>query len=255
MNCTEADKLTHAYIDAELAGVDRSAYEQHVLDCKNCFRASRLQARFKAAVRGYLSRRPVPAQFEDRIRASLNQGSPGARRWPWQEYPRLVPAMAVAAVLLLVVTVGRARNSPLLEQALRTYHAAMPMDVLDSDCASIGSWFRGRVDFALQPPSLGAQANCQGGRLVTVRDRMGAYLTYQTRTGHRIGVMVVDTDDEPRAGQHRVLAGHDVYFSNGRGASTAAFQGRDGLTYVLTTSDPDQDTLSNYVNAVFEQRH
>ncbi|HEY0711072.1 MAG TPA: zf-HC2 domain-containing protein, partial [Polyangia bacterium] len=54
MRCAEADAFLHAYVDGELAGVDRDAYEQHLIDCDRCSRCSRLQARFKAAVRGHL---------------------------------------------------------------------------------------------------------------------------------------------------------------------------------------------------------
>ena len=94
----------------------------------------------------------------------------------WLSYPRLVPA--AAAVLLIVGITGTVRQSQsaVLEQAQRSYQAEMPMDITGSDCGSIASWFRGRVDFPVHAPALGGGATCQGGRLVNVGERPAAYL-------------------------------------------------------------------------------
>ena len=57
MKCSEAAAFSDAYVDGELAGVDRDVYEQHLIDCDHCSRCCRLQSRFKAAVRGHLGHR------------------------------------------------------------------------------------------------------------------------------------------------------------------------------------------------------
>ncbi len=69
----------------------------------------------------------------------------------------------------------------MLGQAQRTYQAEMPMDVVGSDCGSIASWFRGRVDFPVHAPAFADHSNCKGGRLVNVGERLGAYLVCRTR--------------------------------------------------------------------------
>lgn len=252
MKCAEAVTFMHSYVDGELASVDRESYERHMQDCPDCLRAWRLQARFKAAVRGHLFRRSVPAGLEEKILAALPATPPGGRRWPWQAYPRFMPAAAAAVLLLTIMVTARGRTSAVLDQALRTFHASMPMDVANSDCSLIGSWFRGKLDFTVQPQTMGKLATCQGGRLVNVgRDRLGAYLWYQAPSGHRLGVMVLDADDEPIvAPRHRVLDGRDVYFMGGRGAWSAAYRGRDGLYYVVT-ADLDEDSLSGFLEAAF----
>jgi anti-sigma factor RsiW len=255
MKCAEAQTFVHVYVDGEFAGPKRQSYEQHLLVCAECLRASRLQARFKAAVRGHLGRKPVPEHLEARVRAPLGAEKPiPVRRWPWQIYPRLAPAAAAAIALLVIVVGFRGRTSAVMMQAQTTFAAALPLDIRDSNRTSIADWFRGRVDFSLQPPSLGDLATCQGGRLVNVRDRLAVYLAYQGRNGHRVGMIVFEGQGDDIDGERRrVLGGQDVYFATGRGVSTAAFRGRDGLYYVVTT-DTDEDALSGYVNAVFEQR-
>src|SRR5262245_7252276 len=134
MKCAEADAFLHAYVDGELAGMDRDTYEQHILRCDRCFRTSRLQARFKAALRGHLPRREVPEGLRRRIAAALVSSPPPPRRWLWQLYPRLFPSTAGAFLLVLVASASiyRGRHSPVLDQALLTYQAAIPMDVINN---------------------------------------------------------------------------------------------------------------------------
>src|SRR3954471_22872427 len=118
MKCADADAFIHAYVDGELAGVDRDSYEQHLLECNECSHACRLQARFKAAVRGHLPRPVVPGRLQLRIQAALASAPPIRRRYFWHAYPRLVPAAAAAVVLIGILGAARTRRSPVvLEQA------------------------------------------------------------------------------------------------------------------------------------------
>ena len=71
MRCGDATAFIHAYVDGELAGVDRDAYEQHLLECDQCSHSCRLQSRFKAAVRGHLNRREVPEGLRQRIEQAI----------------------------------------------------------------------------------------------------------------------------------------------------------------------------------------
>src|SRR5438309_9012203 len=98
MNCLEAKPFVQAYVDGELTGSDREAFQRHLLTCEPCGQTCRLEARFKAAVRAHLPRPPVPSELRVRLRAALGAEPIAPRRWPWLTYPRLVPA-AVAVVL------------------------------------------------------------------------------------------------------------------------------------------------------------
>src|SRR5205823_5507567 len=103
MKCAEADAFIHAYVDGELAGVDRDSYEQHLLECDACSHACRLQGRFKAAVRGHLARPAVPVALRMRIEQAIGNAPPIRRVWIWSSYPRLVPAAAAAVVMVAIL--------------------------------------------------------------------------------------------------------------------------------------------------------
>jgi anti-sigma factor RsiW len=249
MTCAEAETLLSAYGDGELTGEGRESLERHLGACAICGSRSRLQARFKAAVRAHLPRPPVPQALRVRLGAVLGAREIAPRRWVWATHPRLVPA-AVAAVLLIAIT-GTVRHSQsmVLQQAQRTYQAELPMDVTGSDCRSIASWFRGRVDFPVPPPTL-ADGSCQGGRLVNVRERPAAYIVTRGRDGHRVAYLVFDPRDEAiDAPDRRFVNGREIYLGVGPGVTTAAYHDR-GLGYVVT-SDLDEDSLTRLVTASF----
>jgi anti-sigma factor RsiW len=249
MSCVEAGAVLPAYCDGEVAGVDRGQVERHLADCADCAARCRLQARFKAAVRAHLPRPPVPQELRVRVRAALGEREIAPRRWVWATHPRLVPA-AVAAVLLVAIT-GTVRHSQsmVLAQAQRSYQAELPMDIVGSDCRSIASWFRGRVDFPVPPPAL-ADGSCQGGRLVNVRERPAAYIVTRARDGHRVAFLVFDPRDEAiDSPDRRLVAGREIYLGTAPGISTAAYHDR-GLGYVVT-SDLDEDSLARLVQASF----
>jgi len=249
VTCGEAASSVQAYVDGELAGIDREQVQRHLGTCQSCARSCVLLGRFKAAVRAHLPRPPVPSDLRQRLRFVLEraEGMPG-RRWAWSSYPRLVPA-AVAAVLLLGIMVNTRRQSAVLSQAQRTYQTEMPMDIVGSDCGSISSWFRGRVDFPVHAPAFSGQASCRGGRLVNVGERMGAYVVYQSN-GHRVTLLVFDPRDESIDAPHRrMVNGREILFDGGPGISTAVYRER-GLSYVVT-SDLDEDALTRLVQTSF----
>ena len=254
--CEDADAVLAAYVDGELTGQDRAAVEAHLRTCEACKQASRFQARFKAAVRGHLPQPSLPLGLRSRIEAALAAAPAPRRRWLWQAHPRAftVGVAAAAALVLFVANTRQAARSPMLEQALSTFHHDLPLDVLSDSCAVVSDWFRGKVDFSMQPAAAKAATRCQGGRLVNVRDRIGAYVVYQAPAGHRLGVTVAPSDNEPLAGSHqRVLHGRRAFIDKDRGVTTITFREPGGLDYVFT-ADLDEDALANWVETVYLAR-
>ena len=253
MNCAETDTVIHAYVDGELAGIDRETVERHFVGCAGCAQRARLESRFKAAVRAHLPRPEVPAELARRIQVELGSQEIAPRRWltvpAWMSYSRMVPAAAAVLVLVGITATVRRSQSMVFEQAERSYHRELPMDI--TDCASIASWFRGRVDFPVHAPTLGVGATCQGGRLVDVGERPAAYIVYRVNNGHRVTFLVFDPRDERFEGtQRRVVNGREITLVSGPGTTTAAFRDR-GLGYVAT-SDLDQDSLASLVLTSFQ---
>jgi anti-sigma factor RsiW len=250
MNCSQAENFVHAYVDGELLGEDRQSYERHLGTCNHCRVSSRFAGRFKAAVRAHLPRRPMPTAVEVRVGAALDALAATPGRRVWLTWPRMVPALAAVGVLVFVAGTLRHRRSFVLEQARRSHQAELPLDVVASDCGSITSWFRGRVDFPVHAPRLSEQVTCRGGRLVNVEDQPAAYLVYQDLGGHRVSVLVFDRQAAPIDAPHRRLVnGREVFYGSGPGVSTAAYHDR-GLGYVIT-SDLDEESLTRLVSASF----
>jgi anti-sigma factor (TIGR02949 family) len=251
MNCAEATATVQAYVDGELAGVDRETLERHVVACTACAARVRLQTRFRAAVRAHLHRPEVPFTLRRRLEESLASQPIAPRRWPaWMSVSRVVPAAAALFLIVAITGTVQRRNSMVLEQAGRSYHAELPMDITGSDCGSIASWFRGRLEFPVHAPVLGSGATCQGGRLVNVGERPAAYLVYRNSDGHRVTFLVFDPRDQPiESRERRVVNGREIYLGTGPGISTAAYRDR-GLGYVVT-SDMDEDRLTRLVTASF----
>jgi len=249
MNCAEATATVQAYVDGELDGVDRESVERHLVGCPGCTRRVHVQTRFRSAVRAHLHRPEVPFTLRRRIEESLGSQQIAPRRWPaWMSMPRIVPA--AAAVFLIVAITGTVRrsNSMVRDLAEGTYRRGeMPMD---TDCASIASFFRGRTEFPVRAPALGGGATCQGGRLVNVGERPAAYLVYRVSDGHRVTFLVFDPRDQPiESRERRVMNGREVYLDTGPGISTAAYHDR-GLGYVVT-ADYDEETLARLVTTSF----
>ncbi len=253
MRCTEADAFLHAYVDGELAGVDHDAYEQHLVDCDRCSRCSRLQARFKAAVRGHLPRPEVPDILRRRIETAIAAAPAPPRRWRWQLYPKLVPAFAAAAALAAIFVTTRERPSIAMQTAIRSFSAALPMDFVASSCALVSNWFHGKVDFPVRAPSESVGARCEGGRLMPLGERMGAYLLLRAPSGHKVAVLVWSGSedeqfvDEPM--QH-LRNGLSVRMARASGTSGALFRSADGLNYAVT-SDIDEPNFLNFLNTAF----
>ncbi len=250
MTCADVAASLQAYVDRELTGVDREGVERHLVGCPGCARQVYLQGRFKAAVRAHLLRPEVPMALKLRVREALGTQEIAPRRWPWLSYPRLVPAAAAFLLIVGITSTVRQTQSAVLQQAQRSYHAEMPMDITGSDCGSISSWFRGRVDFPVHAPTLGGGATCQGGRLVNVGERPAAYLVYRVQSGHRVTLLVFDPRDQAlEAPERRVVNGREIYVESGPGTSTAVYRDH-GLGYVVT-ADLDEDALTRIVTTSF----
>jgi anti-sigma factor RsiW len=165
--------------------------------------------------------------------------------------PRIVPAAAAVFLIVAITGTVRRQHSAVLDQAERTFNnTQMPMDITGSDCGSIASWFRGRLEFPVHAPALGSGATCQGGRLVNVGERPAAYLVYRVSDGHRVTFLVFDPRDlSIESRERRVVNGREMYLGTGPGISTVAYRDR-GLGYVVT-ADYDEDTLTRLLTTSF----
>ena len=212
----------------------------------------RLQTRFKAAVRAHLPRPEVPFALRRRRRGGARARSrsrPGAGRLAvdaarWCRRRRLCFCSSRSPG----PCGARSRRCWSRRSAAITPRCRWTSS--GSDCGSIASWFRGRVDFPVHAPALGGGATCKGGRLVNVGERPAAYIVYRvpTATGSRSWCSIRATRRSSRASGAWSTAARCISAA-GPGISTAAYRDR-GLGYVVT-SDLDEDALTRLVTTSF----
>ena len=192
MDCQEAQKLLHAYVDGELDLVTSLEVERHVQECPACAAAqARLQS-VRAALRGGALVFTPPPDLESRIRTTVLKSTPPVpwpRRFPWRWLAAAASvAFAVAAGwALLHVASGRSAEAAvareLVEGHVRSQMVAGHLvDVESSDQHTVKPWFEGKLDFAPSVPDLAEQGFVLvGGRLDYLDDRPAVALVYRRR--------------------------------------------------------------------------
>ncbi len=98
MECTEVREEFSALIDGELAPDARAAVEAHIAQCSDCLRELDAIKRIDGSYRG-LPPQSAPRGFEEGIRKALAPAATARTRW----WPRLVPVLAAAALVLVVL--------------------------------------------------------------------------------------------------------------------------------------------------------
>jgi anti-sigma factor (TIGR02949 family) len=125
-SCREiADRLT-SYVDGELPSESRAAVERHLGECPPCRRAAEATAAGRLVLRrcaAALRDEPLPPGLKSRCEALAREHR--ARTGTWTA--RLVPALAVAALLLITAStlfaLATRRSDVLLTQQLALDHA------------------------------------------------------------------------------------------------------------------------------------
>ena len=248
MNCQDARRFLPAYVDGELAGLDRAEVEAHGAGCTSCRTELHALSEYKLALRAALPVGPAPAHLRSRVRAEI-EGARRRSRGPAFWAARLgLPLVAAAA---MVVLWPRAPRPLFVEQARQDHRRDLPVDVAGPDPARVASWLQPRVAFRVVPPVMG-KAQLLGGRLHRMEGHDGALLVYdlpddQARS-HKVSVFVFDPQGQDPSSELRDrkrVGAREVYLDRRGGYRSAMFQD-DGLGYVVTT-DVDEDRLLRLV--------
>jgi anti-sigma factor RsiW len=154
-------------------------------------------------------------------------------------------AACAAGVLVLVATQGR--RPQLIEEAVRSYHRDLPLEVTTASVApdAIPGWFAGKLDFKPTPPRFASQqARVVGARLSNLRELPAAYIKYELPRGRQAGLFIVD-DPEGRvdAGGRDVDVGarHERVL-NSRGYNTVTWR-QDQTVYSLVSDQAEDDLI------------
>lgn len=190
MNCLEARRLLHAYIDEELDAENSLEVEQHLRNCQGCSRDYRHYLSLRTAIREGSLYFSTPELLRRRVQSSVRRADQSAgivRRVSWR-------ALSVAAALLFALfgawglfqwwsassSMANAQAQEVLDSHIRSLFSNHLVDIPSSDQATIKPWFTGKLGFAPPVIDLNAQGYPMlGGRLDYLNDHMTAAIVYK----------------------------------------------------------------------------
>lgn len=269
MRCADIERCVDSFIDREFAEPERLEFEAHLSECGGCRRLVQQQASFKATLRACIGRTPTPQGLSGRLCAALDQedgrrreesgflnllGADGRRR--------LLPLAVFALPLLVWLSPGLFslpwRESPMIAASIQRHQRNLPLEITGAP-EVVGSWFDGKVPFAVRTPRLEPVAVLRGGRLVNLGSQEAVHLIYQVGqvgqvgAGHRISVFVFDANNVPiMAPRREVIGRYEVFLEGQRGYNVALFRD-NGLGYAIT-GDIDEPELIRLISTAVRSR-
>lgn len=106
ISCAEALELASAYLDDEVRGSRRDAFEAHVFTCESCYAAFKQMERTTELLRE-TPPATAPAGLHRRITAAVARDSAPAPFFTWRRAAATLGGLAAAAALLAAVFVPR----------------------------------------------------------------------------------------------------------------------------------------------------
>jgi anti-sigma factor (TIGR02949 family) len=245
LSCESARRLVTSYLDGELVGEDRSAFESHVEACDACRRVLRDEEAVVDAVTSALPRTPAPDGLRTRVDSLFPAAPRGRRLWP---------AGALAAGLALALAAGylyrhepppggAATASDLVAFAadthLRYTRGQLPLEIGSDRPEAVSGWFAGRVPFSLTLPDYPVGPGesklyrLLGGRLVSFRGDYAAYLAYRMEE-RPISLLVTSSQVRPEGGEVVRFASLVFHQESMQGLKIITWTDK-GLTYALAS--------------------
>ena len=217
MNCQDTrGVLLDAYLDGELDAINAQQFERHLAECASCRTTLGNYRKLHDSVRTHIPYYAVPADVEQKIRASLRPES-SDRLLEWRGWT--LAATALATVVLALALFQTMRRAPaaadVLAQEVVSSHIRSLManhltDVVSSDRHTVKPWFNGKIDFAPDVRDLASQGfPLQGGRLDYLGARSTVALIYKRR-GHTINLFVWPTTEGDSRLHTMIIKGYNL---------------------------------------------
>jgi anti-sigma factor RsiW len=246
MNCADARARLLDYQRGRLPATAHGEVRAHLDGCADCTHAEAVEQELTWVLERRLPQHAASLALKRRLATQWSPSAPvpWSRRWR----PALVPAAAVALVLLVGAPVlyyertlsrERAEHAAMVAEAvndhLRLLTSRHPLDIESGGMHQVKPWFEGRLDFAPTVPFEGDEEfPLKGGAVGYFRDRKAAVLVYGRRL-HPISLLVFRADGLawPTDGPRRV-GGADAYVRTERGFNVMLWR-RGELGYALVS--------------------
>jgi anti-sigma factor RsiW len=252
--CETVRRLAPAYVDGELVGDERAAFEAHVASCEPCRRMQRDDEALVGAVREAWPVTAAPDALRSRVHALIEEAAAPWRRGQWR--------LAAAAGLVMAVAGGYAlgrrtatpaapvsaapRSAPAdlaavaADTHLRYVRGQLPLEVGSAAPEEVSRWFAGRVPFNLTLPDYPVGPGerkfyrLEGGRLISFAGDYAAYVAYRMEDRPISLIVTSAALARPEGGQtvsFRSLVFHQQAV---RGLEVVTWSDK-GLTYALAS--------------------
>jgi anti-sigma factor RsiW len=245
--CRANALLVTAYVDGELVGDDRAAFEAHVASCLDCRRLLEDERAMIAAVRGSLPLHEVPTALRERVEALAHaprRGGPSSA-----VRGRVLAAAAVLALALLAGGLAM-RGRPVapasdfaslaVDTHLRYARGQLPLEVASDRPEAVSDWFSGRVPFHLALPDYPVAPgetkpyHLTGGRLVSFQRDYAAFVAYRM-DDHPVSLLVTSSDRvRPQGGEIVRSGALSFHVESVAGLNVITWTDK-GLTYALAS--------------------
>jgi anti-sigma factor RsiW len=248
LDCKDLERSVDPYLDGEFDAPERAEVDAHLAGCPACRALVERQALVRASIRTKLREAmgTPEGHAPQALRARIEESLARSRRPLWRRLLAPVPIATLAACAagaLLVVLTHTGGDDPLVEDAVRKHHLALPLEVT----SDVPAWFKGKLEFNPAPPPFKAAGiTMMGGRLSHLREWPAAYIRYQLPRG-QAGLFIVD-DPEGRfdaSGREIKVGPHTIRLVNARGYNVAVWR-EDEIVYSLV-SDLDEHALFQLV--------
>lgn len=251
-NCDDIRERLALYLDNELQGDERAAFEAHTQSCQSCASFVERERAFLNAIRGSGPLHTAPETLKTKVAGIVNGATRATRersRLGW-----ILPVAAALLILLLPVAIWRVVRQPArpengvpspfalmaAESHLRHIRGHLPLEIESSNPQEISEWFANKVEFNVKLPSYQESSGqeilyaLEGARLVGFQNDYAAYVSYHMKD--RLISLVITSEllAHPSGGEEIASRGLRFHYNAIDGLKVITWSDR-GLTYALVS--------------------
>jgi anti-sigma factor (TIGR02949 family) len=263
-NCDDIRERLALYLDNELQGDERAAFEAHTQSCQSCASFVEKERAFLNAIRGSGPLHTAPETLRTKVAGIVNGATRATRersRLRW-----VLPVAAALLILLLPVAIWRVVRQPVrpengvpspfalmaAESHLRHIRGQLPLEIESSNPQQISEWFTNKVGFNVKLPSYQESSGqeilyaLEGARLVSFQNDYAAYVSYHMKD--RLISLVITSEllAHPSGGEEIASRGLRFHYNAIDGLKVITWSDR-GLTYALVSDLEERGQQSCFV--------